>query len=143
MADSIDLNIEGIDELEKQMENLIKSVDPDKVEPVLLDGAKVMQKAIKGKIQHSVTGNLKRGVKAKVMRRRGGSTAAIGLSAGEAAPALVAMDFRTAPHYHLIEFGTSRAPAYPFFRPGVDASKEQAINQITQDISNLIDKGLA
>ena len=143
MADSMDIEIQGIEELEKQMESLIKAVHPDKVEPVLLDGAKVMQKAIKGKIQHSVTGNLKRGVKAKVMRRRGGSAAAIGLSVGEAAPAFAAMDFRIAPHYHLIEFGTSRAPAYPFFRPGVDASKEQAINQITQDISNLIDKGLA
>ena len=146
MADSMDIEIQGIEELEKQMESLIKAVHPDKVEPVLLDGAKVMQKAIKGKIHHSITGNLKKGVKAKVMRRRGGSAAAIGLSAGDAAPALVAMDFRTAPHYHLVEYGHGGphpAPAYPFFRPGVDASKEQAINQIIEDINNLIDKGLA
>lgn len=27
---------------------------------------------------------------------------------------------RTAPHGHLIEFGTARAPAYPFIRPAFD-----------------------
>jgi len=29
-------------------------------------------------------------------------------------------DRRKAPHGHLIEFGTSRAPAYPFIRPAFD-----------------------
>lgn len=27
---------------------------------------------------------------------------------------------RKAPHWHLIEFGTSRAPAYPYIRPAFD-----------------------
>lgn len=31
---------------------------------------------------------------------------------------------RTAPHGHLIEFGTSRAPAYPFMRPAFDRVNE-------------------
>ena len=31
---------------------------------------------------------------------------------------------RTAPHGHLIEFGTSRAPAYPFMRPAFDRINE-------------------
>lgn len=31
-----------------------------------------------------------------------------------------------APHGHLIEFGTSRAPAHPFLRPAYEAMKKQA-----------------
>ena len=31
---------------------------------------------------------------------------------------------RKAPHGHLIEFGTSRAPAYPFMRPAFDRVNE-------------------
>lgn len=31
---------------------------------------------------------------------------------------------RTAPHGHLIEFGTSRAPAYPFLRPAFSRINE-------------------
>lgn len=34
---------------------------------------------------------------------------------------------KTAPHGHLIEFGTSRAPAHPFIRPAFDRVQE-AIN---------------
>lgn len=32
----------------------------------------------------------------------------------------ISWNHRKAPHGHLIEFGTSRAPAYPFIRPAFD-----------------------
>ena len=146
MADSMDLNIEGIEELEKQMESLIKAVHPDKVEPVLLDAAKVVAKDAKARAPKGETGNLKKGIVAKKTRRKGGMTAALGLSAGEAAPAITAIDFRKAPHAALVEFGHGGphpAPAHPFFRPAWDANKNKVEKQIVDDINNLIDKGLA
>lgn len=39
----------------------------------------------------------------------------------------VAWNHRKAPHGHLIEFGTSRAPAHPFLRPAYEATKQEAI----------------
>lgn len=36
----------------------------------------------------------------------------------------VSWNKRTAPHGHLVEFGTSRAPAHPFLRPAFDHVQE-------------------
>lgn len=36
----------------------------------------------------------------------------------------VSWNHRRAPHGHLIEFGTSRAPAYPFIRPAFDRAQD-------------------
>lgn len=36
----------------------------------------------------------------------------------------VSVNKRKAPHWSLIEFGTSRAPAYPYLRPAFDHMKE-------------------
>lgn len=33
---------------------------------------------------------------------------------------------RRAPHGHLVEYGTSRAPAHPFLRPAFDAARARA-----------------
>ncbi len=39
----------------------------------------------------------------------------------------VSWNHRKAPHGHLIEFGTSRDPAYPFIRPAFDAKAALAL----------------
>lgn len=38
----------------------------------------------------------------------------------------VSWNKRKAPHGHLVEFGTSRAPAHPFLRPAYEAAKYDA-----------------
>lgn len=39
----------------------------------------------------------------------------------------ISWNARTAPHGHLVEFGTSRAPAHPFLRPAFDARQDDAL----------------
>lgn len=39
----------------------------------------------------------------------------------------VSWNYRRAPHGHLVEFGTSRAPARPFLRPSFDAQSRNAL----------------
>lgn len=39
----------------------------------------------------------------------------------------VSWNYRKAPHGHLVEFGTSRAPAHPFLRPSFDARANDAL----------------
>lgn len=39
----------------------------------------------------------------------------------------VSWNYRKAPHGHLVEFGTSRAPAHPFLRPAFDAKINAAL----------------
>jgi HK97 gp10 family phage protein len=146
MTDEISIDIEGIEELESQMQRLIGTVSADKVEPILLDAAKVVAKDAKARAPKGETGNLKKGIVAKKTRRKGGVSAALGLNVGEAAPAITAIDFRKAPHAALVEFGHGGphpAPAHPFFRPAWDANREKVTRQIIDDINNLLEKGLA
>lgn len=42
----------------------------------------------------------------------------------------VSWNHRKAPHGHLVEFGTSRAPAHPFIRPAYDAKIVQALQAV-------------
>lgn len=42
----------------------------------------------------------------------------------------VSWNARKAPHGHLVEFGTSRAPAHPFIRPAYDAKVVQALQAV-------------
>ena len=142
MADSMDIEIEGIDELKKQMKRLIGTVSADKVEPVLLDGARVIANDARRRAPKGKTGNLKRSIVAKKTKRRGGMSAALGLNAGEAAPAITAIDFRKGPHAALVCYGTKFAAPHPFFRPAWDANKNKVEKQIVDDINNLIEKGL-
>ena len=39
----------------------------------------------------------------------------------------ISWNARKAPHGHLVEFGTRRAPAHPFLRPAYEAEKERAL----------------
>lgn len=39
----------------------------------------------------------------------------------------ISWNYRKAPHGHLVEFGTSRAPAHPFLRPAFDAKRVAAL----------------
>ena len=39
----------------------------------------------------------------------------------------VSWNYKKAPHGHLVEFGTSRAPAHPFLRPSYDARANDAL----------------
>lgn len=39
----------------------------------------------------------------------------------------ISWNYRKAPHGHLVEFGTSRAPAKPFLRPSYDAKVQAAL----------------
>lgn len=74
--------------------------------------AKVIAEDARGRAPQGPTGNLKRSLRAVIL-------------SGDNPPAIAAVDRKVAPHAHLIEFGTSRAPAYPFFRPAVDAHADK------------------
>lgn len=48
-------------------------------------------------------------------------------STDERATYHVSWNYKKAPHGHLVEFGTSRAPAHPFLRPSYDAKAQLAL----------------
>ena len=131
----IDVRIEGIDELNNQLENLAKSLDAEAVEPILLDGATIIADDARQRAPLGPTGNLKRGVVVKTLQRRQSSFGA----KPEPAPSIAAIDYRIAPHAHLVERGTSKMGAKPFFRPAVDSNSFRVYQHVMDGLIKIIE----
>lgn len=94
----IEIKIGGMGELKKSLLSMEKSLLPDLVEPILLDSAKKIAKAVKAKIRAGPkpitrTGNLEKGAVARILDRVGSNPA----------PAIAAMDWKTkSKHQYLV-----------------------------------------
>ena len=134
--DGLTLEIQGKDEFEATLRNLVKALPDDKVEPVMLEGAKVIAADVKGR----AIGNIKKAVVAKLLRKIGNWPRS----------AMAAINNKKSPEAHLIEFGTSRryqkttgrytgiGPAKPFFRPAVDTNRESVYRTIRDKLLDMI-----
>lgn len=123
--------LEGLEELGQTIERMRKSVKPENVEPIVLKAAKIIKASAWGRAPRGPTGNLQRGIRAKVLKRN---------DFNNPAPAMVGIDFRVAPHAHLVEFGTIHAAARPFFRPAVDQKGPEAIKMVERELEALLEK---
>jgi HK97 gp10 family phage protein len=147
MADEISIEITGTAELIKQIDDMSKSVDPEKVEPVLMDAGKIVYDEIEPRVPIGPTGHLHKALIIKKLTRRGRDIPA---------PVLVGMDRKKAPHAWLVEFGSpgryakkgkhpgkysGPMPANPFMRTGWDASKDRAYYFIRDGIRRILEAG--
>ncbi len=136
--------MKGMDIFDRNMKKLIKSLDPDAVEPILYRGAQVTTKAVQSNVNgiNDVTGNLRRSPVTKKMSR---------LNRDNPAPSIAAIDRKIGRHAHLVEFGTKGVrvdpdtgkeygvmPAQPFFRPAWDSTRGKVKQQIKNDLANLV-----
>ena len=137
------IKIEGMAELEAQLKQLEKSLDPDKTEPILYDAAKDLAKVMRSNAPKGPTGNLKKSLRARKLKRYAGGNAAAGAG----------VDRKKAPHAGFIEFGTGErqqktgkgtgsVTAKPFIRPAWDANKERITRKVIDQLKGQIDKCL-
>jgi HK97 gp10 family phage protein len=140
MSDEFTLDVEGMKEITNLINGLSKCVESGKVEDAFLAGAMNLQQAAKAAAPVGPTGNLKKDIKVKQLPKLGNNPKA-------------AIVKSTAPHDHLIEFGTKPRytksgkftgimPAHPFFRPAIDANKQAVLTQVADDIMNSIDEAV-
>ena len=130
------ITLEGLPELEKKFGKLIAIIDKNETEQELLKSAEMLRDDIKRRAPLGPTGNLRRGIVAKLFRRKIIRNPA----------AFVAVDYSIAPHAHLVEYGHGGphpAPAHPFFRPALDALTNKIITKIEQGIWRIINKEAA
>ena len=136
----INIEIQGKEAFEKTLLALAKALPNNKVEPVMMEGAKVIAAAAKAKAPQGPTGKLKKAVKAKMLKQIGNYPRS----------AAAAVDRKIAPHAFIIEYGTKPryqksgrytgiGPAIPFFRPAVDANKGRIQHDIITKLGNMID----
>jgi len=102
------VQVHGVNETINAIDKRTKALNDRTVARESLKLASVIANDAQGRAPRGETGRLKRSLIAKIL-------------SGDNPPAIAAVDRKIAPHAHLVESGTSRAPAHPFFRPAVDA----------------------
>ena len=144
MSFEIEIDVRGLEEAPRKIRSILSAVTSEDVENVLLQGARIVRDEAKRRAPVGPTGNLKRSLKAKKGKRRGKLFAT----------AFAAVDRKIAPHAHLVEYGTGprrqkttgrytgQMPAIPFFRPAVDATKDQVARTVNQGIARLIGRAV-
>jgi HK97 gp10 family phage protein len=136
---NVTVEVQGKEEFAKTLLALAKALPNDKVEPVMLEGAKTVAAAAKAKAPQGPTGNLRKAVKAKQLKQ----------ISNYPRSAAAAVDRKVAPHSYIIEYGTKPrhqksgrytglGPARPFFRPAVDANREPVYRSIRDKFLNMI-----
>lgn len=132
MKQGMTFEIEGTGELEKQLEKIGKSLEDKRLEPIMLARAEKVRDRIIQKAPLGPTGNLRRSPIAKLLSRR----------AGYPTTAIAGIDRKIAPHAHLVEFGTVKMPAHPFFRPAVDEMRDVIMGEIREECKDLVEKSV-
>jgi HK97 gp10 family phage protein len=132
--------LEGLKELDAQLQQLIKSVEPDKVEPIrqqagqmIVDAGKPVTPYDPGREKGK---HLRDAWVTKLMPRRRDKNPA---------PAIAAIDAKIAPHAHLVEKGHGGphpAPPHPFFRPTWDKMKRPVKNHIIDKLRDNINQAV-
>jgi len=132
------LSISGDKELYEEIKALAGKFAPSKIENIIEKAADIITKQAKENAPVGVTGNLKKGIVTKKWISKGYQT--IYLSA---------VDYKISPHAHLVEYGhrliikgqkRGKVKAYPFFRPAVDAKRNEALRIIEDGAIRIIEE---
>lgn len=122
------MHIEGIAELAARLDKMDKALTAACKEQ-LMGQATMVKEKIKERAPLGPTGNLKRSCMAKMMPEK----------MGYPMVAIAGIDRKIAPHAHLVEFGTVRAPAHPFFRPAIEEAMPKASMNIRAALAKTVE----
>ena len=106
------VKVTGMKELQKNMADVVKELE-DAMEGGTQEAAEYAAGIVRRNTPVGPTGNLKRAVTTKPLPRKGNYPP----------NTMVGLDWATAPHQHIVEFGSVRSRANPFFRRSIDEAK--------------------
>ena len=123
------VKVTGMKELQKNMADVVKELE-DAMEGGTQEAAEYAAGIVRRNTPVGPTGNLKRAVTTKQLPKK----------AGYAPNTMVGLNYNIAPHQHLVEYGTSRARANPFFRRSIDQAKSGIKQRIKEAGKGPIDR---
>jgi HK97 gp10 family phage protein len=133
MGNMVDIEIKGLDEIEKRLKQLPQKVAKKVVRKAVREGAKPILKAAQSKVPVK-TGALKKSLKVRAMKAKlakGGAGVHVGVSD---------QWFKGDLFYGgMVEFGTKNMPAKPFIRPAYDEKKNEAVKVTVKHLLKGID----
>lgn len=117
---------EGMAEVLRNVSNVIDKTTGQKVKRVYMDAGLRLRDAAKANAPVK-SGRLRKSVFAAY---------------GDPAKAnvLVGVNYKIAPHAHLVEYGTVNAPPHPFLRPAITQTKSEIRDIISSGLKKIIDE---
>lgn len=129
---NLTFKIEGVLETVKALDKVSNSIKGKMLGKTLLKQAEIIAEDARDRAPLGPTGNLKRSLHAKLLDEKTRFPTV----------AIAAVDRKIAPHAHLVEFGTVKMSARPFFRPAVDSHASKVIGNIKDGAKKLIEKAV-
>jgi HK97 gp10 family phage protein len=132
----IEVDLTGTDELNQKFENMVKAIGKEKLEPILLKKAKDMRTRIRANTPRGRTGNLRKGIIAKLLPRKENYPVV----------SMASINFKRAPHAGLVERGHGGphpAPPHPFFHPVVEDNIDRIAREIKQEVIAEVERAMA
>ena len=127
------LRFEGLEEVTENLGRVIDSVVGAEAKRVYVEAAAIGRDTVREMAPQGKTGNLKKGVFAA--------------AGDENQPnALLGMNYKIAPHAHLVEYGHgggSPAPPHPYFRPGIIAAGSRMGARIREGLARVLENAAA
>ena len=116
-------------ELDRKLKGLGEKLGKRVMRKALKAGGQLVVQEMKKRVPRGKTGNLKRSISKRPLRRRGGSFAII-----------VGQRWPEGAHGHLIELGTVKMAAKPFMRPAFAATHKQVTKVFVEKLAQGIKK---
>ena len=123
------VKVTGLKELKQNMEQVAREME-DAMEAATNEAAEYAAGVVRSNTPVGPTGNLKKAVTTKPLPRK----------KGYAPNTLVGLDWQIAPHQHIVEFGTVRSRANPFFRQSINKAKAGIKSRIRSTAKGPIDR---
>jgi HK97 gp10 family phage protein len=117
--------VEGLDEILANMSKVLNKTSGAEAKEVYLAAALKLRDKARQNV-NVVTGNLRRGIFAA----RGDENKS---------NALVGVNYRIAPHAHLVEYGTVRMAARPYLRPALTMTGPEIARMIREGLLKIIE----
>jgi HK97 gp10 family phage protein len=131
-VDGLTFKVGGIVQTTRALDRLSDSLKGKAMDKTLLKEAETIAEDARGRAPLGPTGNLKRSLHAKMLDDKSGFPKI----------AIAAVDRKIAPHAHLVEFGTCKMSARPFFRPAVDVYSGKVIGNVKNGVEGLIKRAV-
>lgn len=140
---TVSVTIEGMDDLRAKFAALSDKQQRGVLRTAIRAGAQLVVREARKNV-HDDTGNLRKGIKAKVAVKTGG-----------AAEADIGWDYKIAPHGHLVELGhvqvvgprgkgkgrtVGHVPPHPFLRPALMDNEARVLDVIEKNLRKNIEK---
>lgn len=118
--------LEGVDEIKKNIAKILDRTSGEKIKKVYMRAAMIAVREARsivpvrtGKLRDAIFADYGDPTKPNV---------------------LVGVNYRKAPHAHLVEFGTVKTPAHPYFRPAVTATRSLMAATIIEGFKEILDE---